>query len=226
MQKWQQWETASQVDWGLAVEREAVIRPLVEQQSLTLGDVERAVSQLRVSRSLLYTLLRRYRQRPQASSLLPWKRGRDNNVRVLDQNREQLLNACIKGFYLRPERPSLAALVQEVRRRFFEQQWPAPNYRTVRRRVEAMDLRLVIGKREGVKRAREKLGPVQISSLKPEWPLDVLQIDHTPVDVIVVDDASPLLSVIEPKSAGPILRFKGARIVHDLCTVTPSLSTV
>jgi putative transposase len=192
MQKWQQWETASRVDWGLAVEREAVIRPLVEQQSLTLGDVERAVRQLRVSRSLLYTLLRRYRQRPQASSLLPWKRGRDNNVRVLDQNREQLLNACIKDFYLRPERPSLAALVQEVRRRFSEQQLPAPNYRTVRRRVGAMDLRLVIGKREGVKRAREKLGPVQISSLKPEWPLDVLQIDHTPVDVIVVDRESRL----------------------------------
>jgi putative transposase len=147
MQKWQQWETASRVDWGLAVEREAVIRPLVEQQSLTLGDVERAVRQLRVSRSLLYTLLRRYRQRPQASSLLPWKRGRDNNVRVLDQNREQLLNACIKDFYLRPERPSLAALVQEVRRRFSEQQLPAPNYRTVRRRVGAMDLRLGMGQR-------------------------------------------------------------------------------
>jgi len=30
MQKWQQWESASEADWGLAVEREAVIRPLAE----------------------------------------------------------------------------------------------------------------------------------------------------------------------------------------------------
>jgi putative transposase len=42
-------------------------------------------------------------------------------------------------------------------------------------------------KREGSKKAREKLGPVNISTLRPEWPLDVLQMDHTPVDVIVVD---------------------------------------
>ena len=39
------------------------------------------------------------------------------------------------------------------------------------------------------------------------------------------NDASPLPAVIERKSDDPILRFKGARIVHDLCTVTPSLST-
>lgn len=43
-------------------------------------------------------------------------------------------------------------------------------------------------KREGSKKAREKLGPVNISTLRPECPLDILQMDHTPVDVIVVDN--------------------------------------
>lgn len=80
-------------------------------------------------------------------------------------------------FYLRSEQPSLAALILEVKRQFAEQQLPAPDYRTVRRRVEALDLRLVIKKREGAKRAREKLGPVKVSSLRPELPMDVLQID-------------------------------------------------
>jgi putative transposase len=187
MQKWQQWEVASESDWGLAVEREAVIRPLAERPKLNIDDVEDAMRRLRISQSVLYNLLRRYKQRPQTSSLLPWKRGRDKNVTVLAKGREKLLDDCIKDFYLRPERPSLAALILEVRRRFAEQQLPTPNYRTVRRRVEALDLRLVIRKREGAKRAREKLGPVNVSSLRPELPMDVLQIDHTPVDVIVVD---------------------------------------
>ena len=174
------------MDWGLAVEREAVIRPLVEQQNLTPDDVERAVRHLRVSRSLLYTLVRRYRQLPRASSLLPWKRGRDTHSTFLEQNREQLLKACIQEFYLRSERPSMAALIREVRRRFSEQKLSVPNYRAVRRRVEAMDLRLVIGRREGAKRACEKLGPVHVS------PLEVIQIDRSPVEVIVVDQRSRL----------------------------------
>ena len=42
MQNWQQWETASEADWGLAVEREAVIRPLAEQHRLCEEEVEDA----------------------------------------------------------------------------------------------------------------------------------------------------------------------------------------
>ena len=77
--------------------------------------------------------------------------------------------------------------MQEVKRQFSVQQLSPPNYRTVMRRVERLDLRLVIQRREGSKKVREKLGPVSTSTLKPEWPMDVLQLDHTPVDVIVVD---------------------------------------
>jgi|GraSoi2013_115cm_1033766.scaffolds.fasta_scaffold257941_1 hypothetical protein len=35
---------------------------------------------------------------------------------VLSQDREHLLHSCIHKFYLRPERPSLAALVMEAGR--------------------------------------------------------------------------------------------------------------
>jgi putative transposase len=188
MQKWQQWESASEADWGLAVEREVVIRPLAEQQRLCKEDVREAVRHLRIGRSVLYCLVHRYRQRPQTSSLLPLKRGRDTNTIVMDQTREHLLDSCVREFYLRPERPSFAALIQEVRRQFTERQLAVPNYRTVKRRVEGLDSRLVMRKREGSKKAHEKFGPVNISTLRPEWPLDVLQMDHTPVDVIVVDN--------------------------------------
>jgi putative transposase len=188
MQKWQQWESASDADWGLAVQREAVIRPLAERQRLCTEDVEEAARHLGIGRSVLYCLVHRYRQRPQTSSLLPLKRGRDANTTVMDQAREHLLDSCIREFYLRPERPSFAALVREVKRQFAAQQLPVPHYRTVKRRVEGLDMRLVLQKRHGSKKAREKLGPVNISTLRPESPMDVLQMDHTPVDVIVVDN--------------------------------------
>jgi putative transposase len=141
---------------------------------------------------VFYYLLRRYKQRPQTSSLLPWKRGREFKATFLDTPREELLSCCIREFYLRLERPSLAALVREVRLRFSQQGMPPPHYRTIRNRVEALDLKIALQKREGAKKAREQVEPVSISSLSPKSPMEVLQIDHTLVDVIVVDQEQRL----------------------------------
>ena len=52
MPDWRQWETASQAEWGLAVERESVIRPLVEEDKLSAarqtGEASRDRQGLRV----------------------------------------------------------------------------------------------------------------------------------------------------------------------------------
>jgi putative transposase len=149
MQKWQQWEMAGEAAWGVALHREAVIRPLAEQPRLSAESIAEAANQLGLSRSILYKLLQRYRRRPQTSSLLPWKRGRKPDEPLLSDEREALLNACIDEFYLQPERPSLAALHLEVRRRFAERTLAVPNYRTVRRRAEAVDARTIIRRRDG-----------------------------------------------------------------------------
>jgi len=103
MQRWQPWQTASKVDWGAALEREAVIRPLADQPRLTEAMVQSAAAQLGLDRVTIYRLVHRYRQRPQTSSLLPLKRGRERNSRFLEKTREDLIKACIKEFYLVPE---------------------------------------------------------------------------------------------------------------------------
>ena len=187
MQKAYQWEIASEAAWGVALLREAVIRPLAEHSRLSAESVAKAADQLGLSRTILYKLLQRYRRRPQTSSLLPWKRGRKPAESLLGEGREALLNTCIYEFYLQPERPSLAALQLEVRRLFTQRSLAVPNYRTVKRRAEAVDARIMMRRRDGAKKARERFGPVSVSSLAPQRALEVVQIDHTPVDVIVVD---------------------------------------
>jgi putative transposase len=192
MQKWRSWEAAGKADWLLALKRESVIAPLAVQPKVGVQLVDEAALELGLGRSVIYELLKRYRQRSQTSTLLPGKRGREPKAPVLNQDREDLLSSCIQEFYLKPERPRLAALMLEIRRRFAERNLRAPNYRTVLSRIQALDLRLVTAKREGSKKARELLGPVAISTLQPERPMDVLQIDHTLVDVIVVDQQKRL----------------------------------
>jgi putative transposase len=142
MQKCRNWEAAEEADWVLALKRESAISRLAALPRPGAQRVGEAARELGLGRSAVYELLRRYRQRSQTSALLPGKRGHESKVPLLDVAREQLLSACIQEFYLKPERPRLAALMLEVRRRFAEQRLPAPNYRTVVRRVEALDLRL------------------------------------------------------------------------------------
>ncbi len=192
MHKWREWQTASDSDWLKASQREAIIRPLADQVRLTEADVCTAAQNLQTSRATLYRLIARYRQRPQTSSLLPWKRGRDVRTHFLDREREEIIKACIQEFYLTPQRPSMAALLRELRHRFAEQAFPSPNYRTVRRRLEALNAHEAVQKREGDKAARAKFGPVKTSSLHSLLPLNLVQIDHTLVDVIVVDQRERL----------------------------------
>src|SRR3982750_1112622 len=107
MPQWREWRSASESDWSAAMAREAVIRPLAEHSRLTRAAVDEAALQLGLSRTSIYRMVRRFKQRPQTSSLLPWKRGRDQNRRMLDPARENLIASCISEFYLTKERPSM-----------------------------------------------------------------------------------------------------------------------
>ena len=62
-----------------------------------------------------------------------------------------------------------------------------PSYKTVRSRVMGIDLRRRTRLREGQKAAADKFRPV-MGGLKATEPLSLVQIDHTLVDVIIVDE--------------------------------------
>ena len=97
---------------------------------LSQRDLEAAAIELGLSRSFLYKLLARYKRRPQTSSFLFAKRGRPEDSRSLDQEREQLVQTAIQEFYLRRERPRMGDLIKEIRRLCNQQNVNAPNYRT------------------------------------------------------------------------------------------------
>ena len=63
-----------------------------------------------------------------------------------------------------------------------------PAYHTLQARVQQCDARVVLQARAGAAAARQRYDRVKPSSLQPSWPLEVVQIDHTPIDVLVVDE--------------------------------------
>jgi putative transposase len=171
--------------------REEAIRGLLKRHDdkrLTIGAVEETAQELGVSRSTMYRLITAYRAKGTVSSVEPRALGRRKDTLVLDAKREKLIASTIHEIYLKPERPTMTYLIEQVRARCAQKGLPLPDRRTIKARVDRIDRRTVALKRKdakGVKATKTVPGQYVMSR-----PLEVVQIDHTEVDVFLVDETT------------------------------------
>lgn len=169
--------------------REEAIRSVLKRHDdsrLTIGAVDEIPHELGVSRSTMYRLITAYRAEGTVSSVEPRVLGRRKDTLVLDAKRETLIAATIHEIYLKPERPTMTYLVEQVRARCARKGLRLPDRRTIKARVDRIDRRTVALKRKdlnGVKATKAVPGQYVVSR-----PLEVVQIDHTEVDVFLVDE--------------------------------------
>ncbi|MBS7697482.1 Mu transposase C-terminal domain-containing protein [Chelatococcus sp. YT9] len=163
-----------------------VIRRLAENPARTRGDVVAAAVELGCGPTHAYALLRRYLADARLTSLLPRRRGPERGISLLDEHVDAVIRDVIDTVYLTRQRPRIADLAEEVRRRCKAEGLRVPSRKAITARVKARPAREVAAKREGRKAVRERYLPV-VGSLEAHWPLSLIQIDHTLVDVIVVD---------------------------------------
>jgi len=173
--------------WTLGWRRKRIIAPLARQESVAQLEIAEAARKLNLGRAMVFRLVSRYRLEHRTSALIPERRGRKLGSHILGNEKEQLIQAKIRGSYLCPERPTLAALHRELLIASHKAGVPPPSYKTVRRRVAEFDRSTLLKKRYGAKEAAQRLSPVREGLLVTE-PLQLVQIDHTLVDVIVVDE--------------------------------------
>lgn len=163
-----------------------VIRRLAENPVRTRSDVVAAAEELGCGPTHAYALLRRYLTDARLTGLLPRRRGPERGISLLDEAVDAVIREVIDTVYLTRQRPRIVHLVEEVRRRCVTEGLRVPSRKAITARVQARPAREVIAKREGRKAARERYLPA-VGSLEAHWPLSLIQIDHTLVDVIVVD---------------------------------------
>ena len=97
-----------------------------------------------------------------------------------------MIRQALKNFYLKPPRPPFARLVHEAQTRCLEQGLPHPNWRTIKQRLLEIDLRTRANRRGDA--ALLKAAEATPGRYKATRPLEVVQTDHTKVDVMVVDE--------------------------------------
>src|SRR5271170_5823040 len=179
--------------------REEAIRGLLKRHGdkrLTIVDVGTVAWELGVSRSTMYRLIVAYRAKGTVSSVEPRAMGRRKDALVLDAKRERLIASAIQEIYLKPERPTMTYLIEQVRARCAQKGLPLPDRRTIKARVDRIDRRKVAVKRRDAKGVKAtKAVPGQYAASRP---LEVVQIDHTEVDVFLVNETTRRAMTVRP----------------------------
>ena len=173
--------------WKPTVKRAKVLARLAEMEHCSKQEIQSAATTLKIGRAMVYRLLARFRVSKEATSLLPSRPGRKPGAKELKIDQEKIVDRSIREFYLSRQKPSVAALHRAIALECFQAKIESPSYKAVKTRVEAIDAREAVRARDGGKAAADQFRPVKASLCASE-PLELVQIDHTLVDVIVVDD--------------------------------------
>ena len=173
--------------WRIAQERLAAIKPLLSG-NVPRREIEQRAKDIGVDAATLYRWLRRYRALGVLSALLPLKRGRKPGQLRIPKETEAVIAEVLREKYLTEQRCSAQKAIREVHRVCVERGVPLPHPMTVRNRIASLSERRVLRSRGFRERAVQKFKPAPGSFPNADFPLAVVQIDHTQVDIILVDD--------------------------------------
>jgi putative transposase len=180
--------TASGERWSQAEARFAVLAPLLEMHSVRSEAVDDAAQRLGLSRRQVYTLVGRLRNGTGTVTDLLTKvssggRGRSRVTAAV----EEVIGDHLTRSFLHRQKLSVAALHRRIALACHRAGLPVPARNTVTARIAALHPASVARSRGGpdAARPRQSAGdsPPTVSGI-----LDQVQIDHTVVDVMVVDE--------------------------------------
>lgn len=173
--------------WETARARLNIIKPLLSLPSRTRQQVTAHGERHSVSTNTLYGWIKAYEGSGALSSLLP-KTRRDKGTTKLSSEVEEIIQESMATDYLTRQRKSVQKLCDEVIKRCTEAGLEPPHDNTIRNRVKVLSPEMVVSRREGRKKADLSFKPHKGSFPGADWPLSVVQIDHTKLDIILVDD--------------------------------------
>lgn len=174
--------------WERAIEIYNVIEPLVSMGTSRNRAAVQKVAELQGKHiATVYRWIDAYESTGLVSSLIR-KSRKDAGAKRLDERVEKIIAETIENFYLTKQVRTPAKTAAEVRKVCIQNGLSAPDATTVRNRISEISEEYRLRRRRGSKAADERFQPIRGKFPGADFPLAVVQIDHTPVDVIVVDD--------------------------------------
>ena len=182
----------SDAAWREARRRADIIGPLASRTVITQRDARTAAKQLDLSSRTIYTLVGKWREGGGSIPLLApnVSNGGRHKSRLLPAV-DYIIQQAIETKYLTAQKSKISTVMQAVRRECRLQELKPPALNTVRLRIDQLLATTRVKGREGQDAIRQ-LKPAFETTLTARAPMDVVQIDHTKIDLIIVDPESRL----------------------------------
>lgn len=174
--------------WAQARHRTEIIGPLAALEVVGHEAADEAAQALGLSRRQVYVLIRRARQGTGlVTDLTPGRSGGGKGKGCLPEPVERIIRELLQKRFLTKQKRSLAAFHREVAQACKTQKLPVPARNTVAQRIAGLHPAKIARSRGGQDAARPLQGA---GGIPPEvtMPLEQVQIDHTVIDLIVVDE--------------------------------------
>ncbi len=178
--------------WDVAVHRHKIIKPLLEAPHLTRAMVIKVAKQWGLSPSTVYRHLSMFKTTGTVSALVPKFDLRGKGTSKLPPGTLAIVEDMKDNFYLNPTKehpkPTIKESYSEIKQRCKTAGVRIPAKGTVYSlfgKIPASDL---AKRREGKSDSGNKFLAKPGKFPGGNYPLDVIQIDHTPLNVMVVDE--------------------------------------
>ena len=174
--------------WAQARHRAEIIGPLAALEVVGHEAADAAAQALGLSRRQAYVLIRRARQGTGlVTDLARSRSGGGKGKGRLPESVERIIRELLQKRFLTKQKRSLAAFHREVAQACKTQKLRVPARNTVALRIAGLDPLKATRRREGQDASRSLQGvggePPAVTA-----PLEQVQIDHTVIDLIVVDE--------------------------------------
>ncbi|MGH8438734.1 MAG: Mu transposase C-terminal domain-containing protein [Pseudomonas sp.] len=180
--------TISSDEWAIAQQRFSAIKPLLRESVLPRNSVEERAKEVGVDAATLYRWLDRYQSWDEVLALVPRKRGWQSGNSRLSAQADDLIGAVIEEHYLTTQRRSIQSTIKEIETQAKALGLTPPSASAIRARIKRIPEKVVLRRRGFADEARNRFTPSVGKFPGADYPLAVVQIDHTPIDLIIVDD--------------------------------------
>src|SRR5579859_6058697 len=181
-------EDISKEDWLVAQHRFEIIKPLLEDPLRTKKQAIEIAKQASINVATLYDWMKSFNDSGHIHALIPQKRGRKPGTRRLNAPIEAIIDSAIKQMYLNKQRLKPQDVVNEVLLLCRNAKIAPPHPNTVRNRLRELPAATVLRRRGMREKARNHFEPILGNFPGADYPLAVVQIDHTQADIIVVEE--------------------------------------
>ena len=170
-----------------ATEKYKIIKPLLEMENRTAKDVEKRAKKFKKGMATLYRWIETFEKFGTVSSLAGNRENCGGKGKSrLPQETEDIINTIINEVYLDEQQLPFSNIYNVIVNECKKEKVQIPGKGAIRHRINNISPKLIAKHRKNLN-VRETRG---MTGKFPEvkLPLDIIQIDHTKVDVILVDE--------------------------------------